>query len=104
MSLYEMVRKAKRNDTESMEEVLKKLEPKISHTVHSIEKRYQEDVEQEVKLRVMEAVRQYEIKEFPTFDQLLRKTEDGRAILNGMKNDNSKTLHAKGWQGQEDDL
>ncbi len=92
MSLYDEVQKAKRNDREAMERILQRLEPKIKHTVLSIEKKYQEDVEQEVKLRVMEAVRQYEVGGLPSLEDMLRKSEAGHALLEKLKDDNSEAL------------
>ncbi|MGM7703137.1 helix-turn-helix domain-containing protein [Pseudalkalibacillus sp. Hm43] len=92
MSLYDEVQKAKRNDREAMERILERLEPKIKHTVLSIEKKYQEDVEQEVKLRVMEAVRRYEVDDLPSFVEMLQKSEAGHALLEKLKDDNSEAL------------
>lgn len=92
MSLYDEVQKAKRNDREAMERILERLEPKIKHTILSIEKKYQEDVEQEVKLRVMEAVRQYEVDDLPSLVEMLQKSEAGHALLEKLKDDNSEAL------------
>lgn len=91
MSLYEKVQNAKRNDRKAMEDVLMRLEPKIRHTIHSIEKKYQEDVEQEVKLRVLEAVRGYDLDNLPSLTDMLDKTKEGRMLLERIKNDNSSS-------------
>ncbi|WP_221567364.1 helix-turn-helix domain-containing protein [Alkalihalobacillus sp. TS-13] len=88
MDLYGSVQKAKKkNDRSSIQHILERLEPKIKQTVISMERRYQEDVEQEVKLRVMEAVRGYDTDHLPTLKELLEKTKEGQAVLEKLKND-----------------
>ncbi|MCF6138971.1 helix-turn-helix domain-containing protein [Pseudalkalibacillus berkeleyi] len=91
-SLDELVRNAQRNDSQAMEQLLKRLDPKIKHSIHSIEKKYQEDVEQEVKLKIMEAVQTYELKRVPSLADMLQKSKEGRSILQNLKNDNSEKL------------
>ncbi|MGP4081662.1 helix-turn-helix domain-containing protein [Pseudalkalibacillus sp. R45] len=89
MDLYGSVQKAKKNkDRSSIQHILERLEPKIKQTVVSMERRYQEDVEQEVKLRIMEAVRGYDTDHLPTLKELLGKTKGGQAVLEKMKDDN----------------
>ncbi|WP_408008692.1 helix-turn-helix domain-containing protein [Pseudalkalibacillus sp. A8] len=89
MDLYGSVQKAKKNNDESsIQHILERLEPKIKQTIVSMEKQYQEDIEQEVKLRIIEAVQNYDTDNLPSLKDLLGKTKEGRAILKKIKDDN----------------
>ncbi len=89
MDLYGSVQKAKKNNDESsIQYILGRLEPKIKQTIISMEKQYQEDIEQEVKLRIIEAVQIYDTDHLPSLKEVLGKSEHGRAILKRIKDDN----------------
>lgn len=65
--LYELIISAQAGDSRAIELIIKKMTPKIRKSLYSIDLRNREDLEQEIKLKLIEAIYNYEVKAIPGF-------------------------------------
>ncbi|WP_257347532.1 helix-turn-helix domain-containing protein [Pseudalkalibacillus decolorationis] len=94
MNLLQLVKSAKQGDVKAQQDLIDRFEPKIKQTVKSMGTRYQEDVEQEVKLKILEAVRTYDTSGTPSLSQLLQKSKEGRDLLEEVQQFTKKSEHS----------
>ncbi|WLD93225.1 RNA polymerase sigma factor [Alkalihalobacillus sp. AL-G] len=95
MNLLQLVKSAKQNDPDAFQELIDRFEPKIKQTVKSMETRYQEDVEQEVKLKIFEAVSTYDTDRIPSLRDMLQKSKEGRELLEKVENSAEQSFSSK---------
>ncbi|AIG26770.1 MULTISPECIES: helix-turn-helix domain-containing protein [Brevibacillus] len=60
MSLLALVRKAKNNDADAMQEIIQRFEPKIRKSLRCTDKAFRDDVRQEIALRVIKVIKDYD--------------------------------------------
>ncbi|MED1790367.1 helix-turn-helix domain-containing protein [Brevibacillus laterosporus] len=60
MSLLALVRKAQNNDADAMQEIIQRFEPKIRKSLRFTDKALQDDVRQEIALRVIKVIKNYD--------------------------------------------
>ncbi len=73
--LYELVNKAKKND-EAIEQVIEIFTPKIKKTLLQTDIQNREDLEQELRIKLMSLIRTYDLNEvmgFWEFHEMVQK-------------------------------
>ncbi|TSB47879.1 hypothetical protein [Alkalicoccobacillus porphyridii] len=69
----------KEKKSERQEALIKKMEPKIKKSVQSIPWQYREDVEQEIKMKVMESIDNVKTVDVPGFFEYTQKEKRRKA-------------------------
>lgn len=68
----EMQNLAHQEQEETLETILKRLEPKIQQALYQTTPDRRDDLEQEIRIKLMEITRNYQWKEGPAIDQFVR--------------------------------
>ncbi|MDQ0207454.1 hypothetical protein [Alkalicoccobacillus murimartini] len=71
----------KENKKNRQEELIRKMEPKIKKSVRTVPWQYREDVEQEIKMKVMESIEKVNTYDVPTFFEYTQKEKRRREGL-----------------------
>ncbi|MBM7647033.1 hypothetical protein JOD45_003268 [Scopulibacillus daqui] len=58
-----------------VDDILKQMEPKIRKTLYSIPKSYREDVEQDLKLKIIQTIDNVKYEETPGFFEFKQKVQ-----------------------------
>jgi hypothetical protein len=66
-SLYTLITEAKARNSEALENILKIYEPKLKHCLQSVPAAERSDVEQELKIKLIEMVFHYDLQAVPGF-------------------------------------
>lgn len=69
--LYYLIQQAKTRDMESMNEIIHRFDPKIKNTSKFTGNHEREDLEQELKIRVVKAVDKFKTAETPGFREFV---------------------------------
>ena len=65
--LYGLIKRAQTGDINAIELIVKKMSPKIRKSLYVVDPENREDLEQEIKLKLIEAIYKYEMKSVPGF-------------------------------------
>ncbi|MFK3937549.1 hypothetical protein ACI2JA_08555 [Alkalihalobacillus sp. NPDC078783] len=66
-------------DTKRQKDLIEKMEPKIKKSIRHIPWQYREDVEQEIKMKVMESIDKVNTYDVPGFFEYTAKENDTKA-------------------------
>ncbi|WP_010531815.1 helix-turn-helix domain-containing protein [Lentibacillus jeotgali] len=69
--LYHLVQHAKTNDSESTKEIIHRFDPKIKQTSRFTGKFEREDLEQELRIRIVKAVDKFKTDDTPGFREFI---------------------------------
>ncbi|MFD2923414.1 helix-turn-helix domain-containing protein [Halobacillus naozhouensis] len=73
--LIELAKQAQNNDTTAMKAILELFEPKIKYSLKQTTPQEQEDLYQELTIRTIEIIRQYDIESTPGFWEFKHEIE-----------------------------
>lgn len=75
--LYYLIKQAEKNkDLTSIEEIIHRFEPKIKSSSKFIQNREREDLEQELKIRIVKAVDKFKTSKTPGFIEFVSKLSE----------------------------
>lgn len=74
--LYYHIKQAKNRDLNSIEEIIHRFDPKIKKTSTFIDNHERENLEQELKIRVIKAVDKFKTAETPGFREFISHLSD----------------------------
>ncbi|MBU5355087.1 helix-turn-helix domain-containing protein [Paenibacillus barcinonensis] len=66
-----LLKQARQNDTQAMESIIVKFKPKLQKSLYQTHLQNRNDLQQEIKLKIIEAVYRYNIEEVPSFLEFL---------------------------------
>lgn len=85
VNLMKLLKKAKSNDKEAMEEIVMKFAPTIQKSLYQTSPQERNDLKQEIQLKIIEAVFKYDIDSIPGFWDFIESID---------KMDSSSSRHA----------
>jgi hypothetical protein len=74
--LYHLVQRAKTHDSESTQEIIHRFNPKIKQTSRFTKNFEREDLEQELRIRIVKAVDKFKTDETPGFREFVSHLSD----------------------------
>ncbi|MDX1805795.1 helix-turn-helix domain-containing protein [Paenisporosarcina macmurdoensis] len=74
-SLYTLVKQSK-TDNNSLEIVIELFSPKIDRSLQQTKWQYREDLSQELKIKLLDCIRNYEVENTPGYFQMLDILEE----------------------------
>jgi len=72
MEIYEYMKKAQENDKEALEHIINIFEPKVKYSLRMVPSEYREDLEQELKVKLIEMILHYDFTSTPTFTEYMK--------------------------------
>ena len=69
-SLYTLVKRS-RTDNDSLGSVIELFSPKIDHSLRQTKPQYREDLSQELKIKLLDCIRNYEVDNVPGYFQMI---------------------------------
>jgi hypothetical protein len=76
---YELVKKSK-VDNQALEQIINMFEPKLQKTLSLTKLGEREDLEQELKYRLMMYIKRYDVDSIPGFWELKEQIQNGKKI------------------------
>jgi hypothetical protein len=73
-SLYTLVKRS-RTDNSSLVSVIELFSPKIDHSLKQTKEQYREDLSQELKIKLLDCIRNYEVDNVPGYFQMIEILE-----------------------------
>lgn len=73
------------SNTKRKRDLIQKMEPKIKKSIRHIPWQYREDVEQEIKMKVMESIDKVNTYDVPSFFEYTAKENDKKAGISKKK-------------------
>ena len=76
-SLYTLVKQS-RTDNDSLVCVINLFSPKIDHSLKQTKLQFREDLSQELKIKLLDCIRNYEVENIPGYFQMIELLEGKR--------------------------
>lgn len=74
--LLNLLKQAKQNDTQAMETIIVKFNPKLQKSLYQTHLQNRNDLQQEIKMKIIEAVYRYDIEKVPGFIEFVNESRD----------------------------
>ncbi|WP_243292815.1 helix-turn-helix domain-containing protein [Bacillus sp. FJAT-47783] len=71
--LYDAMKAAKSGDSQALQQIITIYEPKVKYSLQKVPIQHHQDVEQELKRKLLEMIIRYDVKGVPTFTQYVKK-------------------------------
>ncbi|TYR79344.1 hypothetical protein FZC66_14635 [Priestia megaterium] len=74
VTLYELVQKVQADDQEAVKELLERLQPKINQSISFFSYGDREDIEQELKIKIIQAAKAFKLESTPSLGEFFSKS------------------------------
>lgn len=81
MDLYEYAKKAQQEDRQALEQMIKVFEPKVKYSLRAVPPEYRKDLEQELKMKLIEMILRYDLNSIPTFTEYIKANGGDSSLI-----------------------
>lgn len=71
--LYDVMKAAKRGDSQAIERIMTIYEPKVKYSLQKVPVQHHQDAEQELKRKLLEMIIRYDVNNVPTLTEYVNK-------------------------------